>query len=142
MDSEHLLMLATGIPVVVAAGNSQKNAINVSPASSPNAITVGATDINDKRAWFSNFGTRLDLFAPGVSVLSAWRTSDASYAYLDGTSQGMLPPIRVQEKVKLTRRSYTSCCWNCGISHCEGRLPKPKCSPKQDRLPFYQVQGH
>lgn len=77
-----------GIPVVVAAGNGNRNAVNISPASAANAITVGATNINDRRASFSNYGTTLDLFAPGVSVYSAWKNSNTNYAYLDGTSQG------------------------------------------------------
>lgn len=80
-------IINAGIPVVVAAGNSNKNAINVSPASAPNAITVGATDINDRRAYFSNFGTTLDVFGPGVGVYSSYHLSDTSYYTMSGTSQ-------------------------------------------------------
>lgn len=79
-------VINAGIPVVVAAGNSDINAINVSPASSPNAITVGATDVNDYRAWFSNWGTTLDVFGPGVNVYSSYNLNDASYGTLSGTS--------------------------------------------------------
>jgi subtilisin family serine protease len=50
------------------------------------AITVGATTISDQRASFSNFGSVVDIFAPGVSILSAWRTSDTATATLSGTS--------------------------------------------------------
>ncbi|KAH8893890.1 subtilisin-like proteinase Mp1 [Thozetella sp. PMI_491] len=57
---------------VVAAGNDDSDASSVSPASAPNAVTVGAIDNTNTRAWFSNYGTVLDIFAPGVDVLSSW----------------------------------------------------------------------
>ncbi|PVH76642.1 subtilisin-like protein [Cadophora sp. DSE1049] len=79
-------VVSSGIPVVVAAGNDNINAASVSPASAPSAITVGATDSNDYRAWFSNYGAGLDVFAPGVSILSSWGSCKNCYEYLDGTS--------------------------------------------------------
>nr|AAX54903.1 cuticle-degrading serine protease [Arthrobotrys conoides] len=75
-----------GISIVVAAGNENQDAKNVSPASAPNAITVGAIDSNNKRASFSNWGTLIDVFAPGVSVLSSWATSDTDTKSISGTS--------------------------------------------------------
>ena len=63
--------IASGVTYAVAAGNEDSNACNVSPASAPSAITVGATDRYDNRAGFSNFGTCVDLFAPGVDIMSA-----------------------------------------------------------------------
>jgi subtilisin family serine protease len=60
-----------GIVVAVAAGNEAQAACNVSPAREPSAITVGATDSNDYRAWFSNFGDCVDIFAPGVDIIGA-----------------------------------------------------------------------
>lgn len=48
------------------------SAANSSPASAPSAFTVGAIDANDNRASFSNYGSTVDIFAPGVSVLSSW----------------------------------------------------------------------
>jgi len=64
--------IASGVTYVVSAGNSNADACNFSPAHVPAAITVGATDpANDTRASFSNFGTCLDLFAPGVQIVSA-----------------------------------------------------------------------
>ena len=65
--------VASGVTYAVAAGNDYGyDACNVSPASAPSAITVGATDINDNRAGFSNIGPCVDIFAPGVNIASAW----------------------------------------------------------------------
>ena len=74
-----------GITVVVAAGNETQNAENSSPARTPEAITVGAyDDRNNILASFSNFGTIVDLQAPGVSIRSCWLRN--SYKVLSGTS--------------------------------------------------------
>ena len=78
-----------GVTVVVAAGNDGANAANYSPASESTAITVGAIDINDNRASFSNFGTLVDVFAPGVNVLSSWIGSTTATNTISGTSMGM-----------------------------------------------------
>ncbi len=75
-----------GVTFAVAAGNSNANACNSSPSSAPSAITVGASASNDARASFSNFGSCLDIFAPGVSITSAWYTSNTATAVLSGTS--------------------------------------------------------
>ncbi|KAK0663411.1 peptidase S8/S53 domain-containing protein [Cercophora samala] len=75
-----------GLTVVVSAGNSNANSGNYSPASAPSAITVGAIDGTGYRAWFSNWGNVVDIFAPGVSVLSAYHTSNTATWYMDGTS--------------------------------------------------------
>lgn len=84
-------VVSNGIPVVVAAGNSNANAASFSPSSAPSAITVGASDFSDNRASFSNWGPGLDVFAPGVTILSSWFTCSTCYYYLDGTSQGEIP---------------------------------------------------
>jgi subtilisin family serine protease len=78
--------IAAGIVVVAAAGNSNYDAQYYSPARVEEAITVGATAANDTRASFSNFGAVVDLFAPGMSVLSAWRSSNTATQSLSGTS--------------------------------------------------------
>ena len=75
-----------GVTIAVAAGNSNANACNSSPARAANAITVGSTTTTDARSSFSNFGTCLDLFAPGSGILSAWFTSNTATATLSGTS--------------------------------------------------------
>ena len=76
----------SGVTIAVAAGNSNANACNFSPARAANAITVGSTTTTDGRSSFSNFGTCLDLFAPGSGILSAWFSSDTATATLSGTS--------------------------------------------------------
>jgi subtilisin family serine protease len=75
-----------GVVYAVAAGNSNANACNYSPARAANAITVGATTSSDARASYSNFGTCLDLFAPGSSITSAWYSSNTSTNTISGTS--------------------------------------------------------
>ena len=75
-----------GVTIAVAAGNSNANACNSSPARAANAITVGSTTTTDARSSFSNFGTCLDIFAPGSGILSAWFTSNTATATLSGTS--------------------------------------------------------
>ena len=75
-----------GVTFAVAAGNSNADACASSPSSTPAALTVGATSITDARASFSNFGTCLDLFAPGVSITSAWNTADNATNTISGTS--------------------------------------------------------
>ena len=75
-----------GITVVVAAGNSNANACNFSPARAAAAVTVGSTTTTDSRSSFSNFGSCLDIFAPGSGILSSWFSSDTATATLSGTS--------------------------------------------------------
>jgi subtilisin family serine protease len=75
-----------GVPIAVAAGNSNANACNTSPARAANAITTGSTTQTDARSSFSNFGTCVDIFAPGSGILSAWFSSNTATATLSGTS--------------------------------------------------------
>ena len=75
-----------GLTLVVAAGNSSANACNYSPASEPTAITVGATTSADARASYSNYGSCLDVFAPGSFITSAWHTSNTATNTISGTS--------------------------------------------------------
>ena len=78
--------VADGVSFVVAAGNSNLNACQVSPAGEPLAITVGSTTSTDERSSFSNFGTCLDVFAPGSNIVSAGHTNDSATRMLSGTS--------------------------------------------------------
>jgi subtilisin family serine protease len=81
--------IASGIVYVLAAGNFNSAACAISPASTPEAITVGATDSSDQRAGFSNYGSCLDLFAPGVDITSSYSAfwgDDNTTALMSGTS--------------------------------------------------------
>ena len=86
LDDAVAAATASGVTVVVAAGNWDEDACDYSPARAPSAITVGATDVADTRAWFSNWGSCVDLFAPGVAVKSASNNGDKATEYMDGTS--------------------------------------------------------
>ncbi|MCY1139818.1 S8 family serine peptidase [Actinoplanes sp. Pm04-4] len=76
----------SGVTYVVAAGNENRNASTMSPANLAAAITVGATDSADRRATFSNYGSALDLFAPGVNIRSDYYGGDYLTAVASGTS--------------------------------------------------------
>ncbi|AEB12761.1 S8 family peptidase [Marinithermus hydrothermalis] len=78
--------IAAGVTYVVAAGNENTDACTKSPARVSEAITVAATDSTDTRASFSNYGSCVDLFAPGVNITSAWHTSDTATNTISGTS--------------------------------------------------------
>ncbi|HEX6346081.1 S8 family serine peptidase, partial [Umezawaea sp.] len=68
------------------AGNSNANASTFSPARVTQAITVGATERTDARASYSNYGSVLDVFAPGSAITSSWSTSDTATNTISGTS--------------------------------------------------------
>ncbi|GEM90734.1 S8 family peptidase [Oceanithermus desulfurans] len=78
--------IASGVTFAVAAGNENTDACTKSPARVAEALTVAASDSSDVRASFSNFGSCVDLFAPGVSITSAWNTSDTATNTISGTS--------------------------------------------------------
>ncbi|MEU4357801.1 S8 family peptidase [Streptomyces virginiae] len=86
LDAAVLRIVSSGITFVAAAGNDGRNACGGSPASVPQAVTVGATDAADHRAPFSNHGSCVDLFAPGVAVTSARKDSTTGTARSSGTS--------------------------------------------------------
>ncbi|WP_203935338.1 S8 family peptidase, partial [Virgisporangium ochraceum] len=78
--------IASGVTYAVAAGNENKDACTVSPARQADAITVGATEATDARASYSNYGTCLDIFAPGSNILSSTKGSDTATGKMSGTS--------------------------------------------------------
>ena len=79
-------LVASGVTVVVAAGNDNYNACSFSPGRVPSVITVGSVRNDDGRSYFSNFGTCVDIFAPGSAITSSWWTSTTASAVLSGTS--------------------------------------------------------
>ncbi|HLL05789.1 MAG TPA: S8 family serine peptidase [Myxococcaceae bacterium] len=78
--------IAAGVVYAIAAGNDNASACNYSPARTPNAITVGSTTRTDARSSFSNYGTCLDIYAPGSDITSAWYTSASATNTISGTS--------------------------------------------------------
>ncbi|MGI5380820.1 S8 family peptidase [Streptomyces sp. CA-251387] len=78
--------IAAGITYAVAAGNSNSDASGFSPARVSEALTVSATTNTDARAGYSNYGSIIDLFAPGSSITSAWNSSDTATNTISGTS--------------------------------------------------------
>ncbi len=78
--------ITSGVTYSLAAGNSNANACNSSPARVPAGITVGATTSTDARASYSNYGRCLDIFAPGSSITSAWSTGNTATRSISGTS--------------------------------------------------------
>ena len=86
LDNAVATSISRGVTYALAAGNSSANACNSSPARVASAITVGATTSTDAKASYSNYGTCLDLFAPGSSIKSAWYTSSTATNTISGTS--------------------------------------------------------
>ncbi|QFZ19153.1 S8 family peptidase [Saccharothrix syringae] len=77
-------LVAAGVTTALAAGNDNRDACNTSPARTPEAITVNATDSSDNRSSFSNYGTCTDIFAPGTGITSTWHTGSTNS--ISGTS--------------------------------------------------------
>ncbi len=96
-----------GVTYAIAAGNSNANACNYSPARVAAAITVGATTSSDARASYSNYGTCLDLFAPGSSIKSAWYSSDTATNTISGTSMAT-PHVTGVAALYLQQHGYQS----------------------------------
>ncbi|HET6213603.1 MAG TPA: S8 family peptidase, partial [Micromonosporaceae bacterium] len=97
----------SGVTYAIAAGNSNANACNFSPARVAAAITLGATDINDNRASFSNFGTCVDIFGPGVNITSAWMTSDTATNTISGTSMATPHAAGIAALIASAHPSFT-----------------------------------
>lgn len=91
-----------GITVVAAAGNSGVDACGASPARVPSAITVAATNINDEQVSWSNYGSCVDVQAPGFGIRSAWINAPTGYNTLDGTSMAV-PHVSGAAAILLSR---------------------------------------
>ncbi len=86
LDSAVENLFNNGYVMVVAAGNSNTDACSTSPARVSKAITVAATDSTDTRASYSNYGSCVDIFAPGSQINSSWIGSNTATKVLNGTS--------------------------------------------------------
>ncbi|XP_070542696.1 aqualysin-1-like [Ptychodera flava] len=86
LDNAARGVIAAGIQLSIAAGGGGTSACNFSPARIAEGITVGGTDSGDNIASSSNTGPCVDVFAPSVSITSAWHTTDTDYRTLSGTS--------------------------------------------------------
>ena len=86
IDDAVTRLVADGVTVAVAAGNDSGNACLASPARTPVALTVAASDIADAQAFFSNSGSCVDLYAPGVDITSSWPSSPTGTDTISGTS--------------------------------------------------------
>ncbi len=86
LDNAVRASITSGVTYAVAAGNSAANASSYSPARVTEALTVGATTNTDARASYSNYGSVLDLFAPGSSITAGWNTGDTATNTISGTS--------------------------------------------------------
>ncbi|MEV6595536.1 S8 family peptidase [Actinoplanes sp. NPDC051346] len=91
LDNAVSRSIASGVSYSIAAGNGflglfALDACTQSPARVPTALTVSATDVNDRKATWANRGTCVDLFAPGINITSAWATNDTASSTISGTS--------------------------------------------------------
>ncbi|KAI4620393.1 hypothetical protein J4E80_004919 [Alternaria sp. BMP 0032] len=86
MDNAVNALASRGILPVVAAGNDNQPAANVSPARATNALCVGSVQSNDARSSTSNYGSAVDIWAPGGDIISTWHTSDTATMTASGTS--------------------------------------------------------
>ncbi|GAA3507329.1 hypothetical protein GCM10019017_04590 [Streptomyces showdoensis] len=104
LDNAVKTSIADGVTYAVAAGNSGTNASSTSPARVAAALTVGATDSSDAKPSWSNYGSVLDLFAPGVSITAGWNTGDTATNTISGTS--MATPHVAGAAGRLPRRPH------------------------------------
>lgn len=99
--------VSKGLVMAVAAGNDGLNACNYSPARAASAITVGSTTSTDARSSFSNYGSCLDIFAPGSSITSSWNTSDSATKTISGTSMATPHVTGAAALILSVNTSYT-----------------------------------
>jgi subtilisin family serine protease len=99
--------VAAGVVMAVASGNDYSDACNYSPASSENAITTSASDNTDSMAYFSNWGSCVDVFGPGVGITSTWKGSPNAINTISGTSMASPHIAGVAAKLMYENPSFT-----------------------------------
>lgn len=107
-DEAMRALIADGLIVIGAAGNQGKDACGYSPARELSVITVGATDMKDSRPTYSNFGSCIDLFAPGSDVVGGWFSANNAYRSTTGTSNAAplvsgIAALLLQENPSMTQ---------------------------------------
>jgi len=107
LDNAVASSISSGVTYALAAGNSTANACNSSPARVASAITVGATTSTDAKASYSNYGTCLDIFAPGSSITSDWYTSTTATNTISGTSMASPHVAGAAALVLATNTAFT-----------------------------------
>lgn len=107
VDTAVANLVKDNVTVAVAAGNSNRDACQSSPARTATAITVGATTSTDARASYSNYGRCLDIFAPGSSILSAWYTGADATSTISGTSMASPHVAGAAARVLQGNRTWT-----------------------------------
>ncbi len=86
LDSAVVRAINAGVTMAVAAGNDNATACSGSPNKVPAALTVGSSTSTDARSDFSNYGSCVDIFAPGSNITSAWYTGSTATKAISGTS--------------------------------------------------------
>jgi subtilisin family serine protease len=92
----------SGVFVSVGAGGDAGNACNVSPASAASAMTVAASTSTDARASYTNYGSCVDIYAPGSSIISTWHTTTSATNTISGTSMAAPHAAGVAARYKAT----------------------------------------
>jgi aqualysin 1 len=126
LDSAVNNSINAGVTYAVAGGNSNANACNYSPARVAAALTVGATTSTDARSSFSNYGTCVNIFAPGSSITSAWHTSNTATNTISGTS--MASP-HVAGAATLYLGNNPSASPSAVFNARDSTMRRPACSP-------------
>jgi subtilisin family serine protease len=98
----------SGVFVAVAAGNSNANACNYSPASASGAYTVASSDWQDRKSSFSNWGSCVNIYAPGSSITSTWHTSNTATNTISGTSMAAPHVAGLAALIKQTNPNASS----------------------------------